>query len=112
MPMSCIGITSGEVMQNIQEASAAGAYFVLPSQLNGAEYPSEVDIVQQIQDYIYDNTGGPRGQLAVHPAAGQFILANACSDRLPEGITAVDEILEEIGKPMYLKNGYLSLPRV
>ena len=24
-----------------------------------------------------DNTGGPRGQLAVHPGAGQFIIDNA-----------------------------------
>ena len=27
----------------------------------------------------YDNTGGPRGQLACHPAAAQFVLDNAAN---------------------------------
>ena len=31
----------------------------------------------QRQEYLRDNTGGPRGQLAAHPAAAQFILDNA-----------------------------------
>ena len=37
-----------------------GALFVLPSQLNGAEYPSHEDIVYDVEDYKYDNTGGCR----------------------------------------------------
>ena len=37
-------------------------------------------------------SGGPRGQLAVHPAAAQFVLDNASSNLGP-GINAVDEIL-------------------
>merc|ERR1740121_2926301 len=40
-PMKCIDVISGEIMTNIQEAISADAYFVLPSQLNGAEYPCE-----------------------------------------------------------------------
>ena len=36
----------------------------------------------------YDNTGGPRGQLACHPAAAQFVLDNAAnSERLPARFT-------------------------
>lgn len=27
----------------------------------------------------YDNTGGPRGQLAAHPAVAQFLLDNAAN---------------------------------
>ena len=37
-----------------------GALFVLPSHLNGAEYPSHEDIVYDVEDYKYDNTGGCR----------------------------------------------------
>ena len=33
--------------------------------------------MRAVQDYTADNTGGPRGQLAVHPAASQFVLDNA-----------------------------------
>lgn len=40
-----------------------------------------------------DFPGGPRGQLAVHPAAAQFLLDNAASSLGPGGINAVDEIL-------------------
>ena len=29
------------------------------------------------QEYKRDNTGGPRGQLAAHPAAAQFVIDNA-----------------------------------
>jgi len=36
----CIEVVEGEIMEEIQKPSSAGAFFVLPSQLNGAEYPS------------------------------------------------------------------------
>jgi len=110
-PMACIGVTNGEVMKNIQDPSSVGAYFILPSQLNGAEYPSEKDIVKDIEDYIYDNTGGPRGQLAVHPAVGQFVLDNAASDHNPTGICSVDAILKAV-PDIKLINGYLALPKL
>ncbi|CAE8675685.1 unnamed protein product, partial [Polarella glacialis] len=71
-----VSITDSEIMAEIQNPDNADAYFVLPSQLNGAEYPSERSIVGQVDDYKSDNTGGPRGQLAAHPAAAQFVLDN------------------------------------
>mmetsp|Transcript_11071 Transcript_11071/g.29300 ORF Transcript_11071/g.29300 Transcript_11071/m.29300 type:complete len:696 (+) Transcript_11071:92-2179(+) len=108
-----IGIADTEIMGEIQTPANEGAYFVLPSQLNGAEYPAHDSIVEQLEDYKYDNTGGPRGQLAVHPAAGQFVLDNAASDRLPDGINAVDQVLaktKDADIDFVLVNGYLKLP--
>ena len=93
---------------------------MLPSQLNGAEYPSERAIVAHLDQYKLDRTGGPRGQLSVHPAAGQFVLHNAACDVRPGGINAVDALLHALkssmhstaGKnySMHLRNGYLALP--
>lgn len=104
-----IGITDSEIMSEIQKPSSEGAYFVLPSQLNGAEYPSHRNAVSKLEDYKSDNTGGPRGQLAVHPAAGQFVIDNAANDRNEGGINAIDAILQET--PAFrLVNGYLQLP--
>ena len=54
--------------------------FLLPSQLNAAEYQSQDEIVERIQEYINDKTGGPRGQLAGDPAVAQFIIDNAAND--------------------------------
>merc|ERR1719410_1951714 len=98
-------------MKHIQKPESEGAVFVLPSQLNGAEYPSESSIVTQLRDYIYDNTGGPRGQLAVHPGAGQFVLDNAASSRNEAGINAIDGI-QEVAPMFKLMNGYMVLPGV
>eukprot|EP00928_Gymnodinium_smaydae_P024043 TRINITY_DN19595_c0_g3_i1.p1 TRINITY_DN19595_c0_g3~~TRINITY_DN19595_c0_g3_i1.p1 ORF type:complete len:372 (+),score=57.00 TRINITY_DN19595_c0_g3_i1:75-1190(+) len=109
-PLECIDITNSEIMTEIQDPRNDGAYFVLPSQLNGAEYPGPRTIVQRIDDYKSDNTGGPRGQLAVHPGAGQFILDNAASDDRPDGINAIDEILHKCGETFTLVNGYLQMP--
>lgn len=107
--MGCIGVTSSEIMRHVQLPESAGAYFVLPSQLNGAEYPNDNAIVREVEDYIYDNTGGPRGQLAAHPGAAQFVLDNAASWAKPEGINAIDHILAEA--PQFkLKNGYMVMP--
>jgi len=111
--MACIAIQDSEVMAEIQSPDNEDAYFVLPSQLNGAEYPNHDSVVEFIEDYKYDNTGGPRGQLAVHPAAGQFILDNAAHDGREEGINAVDVILEKMREAKLvfeLQNGYLKMP--
>lgn len=110
--MECMRIVNSEIITEIQKAENSGAFFCLPSQFNGAEYPSERSPVRIIEDYKWDNTGGPRGQIAVHPATGQFVLDNAASDLLPTGINAVDEILartDELG--VKLQNGYLSVPK-
>jgi len=110
---------NSEIIAELQSPENAGAFFVLPSQLNGAEYPSDKTIVNHIDEYKFDKTGGPRGQLAVHPAAGQFVLRNAACDKRPDGINAVDALLQSMhsilaaaGKSynIHLQNGYLSLP--
>eukprot|EP00930_Biecheleria_cincta_P007479 TRINITY_DN108699_c0_g1_i1.p1 TRINITY_DN108699_c0_g1~~TRINITY_DN108699_c0_g1_i1.p1 ORF type:complete len:210 (-),score=26.86 TRINITY_DN108699_c0_g1_i1:30-659(-) len=75
-------ICDSEIMTEIQKPENDGAYFVLPSQLNGAEYVSNDVIIRSISEYHFDSTGGPRGQLAVHPAAGQFILDNAANEEI------------------------------
>lgn len=107
--MAVIGICDSEIIAEIQKPESEGAYFVLPSQLNGAEYPSPTQVVNRIEDYQWDNTGGPRGQLAVHPAAGQFIIDNAACDHRRDGINAVDTLLAR--NPTFsLKNGYLEMP--
>eukprot|EP00443_Scrippsiella_acuminata_P112248 CAMPEP_0115586630 /NCGR_PEP_ID=MMETSP0272-20121206/7797_1 /TAXON_ID=71861 /ORGANISM="Scrippsiella trochoidea, Strain CCMP3099" /LENGTH=759 /DNA_ID=CAMNT_0003021699 /DNA_START=34 /DNA_END=2310 /DNA_ORIENTATION=+ len=117
--MPCVRVVSSEIIVEIQNVENADAMFVLPSQLNGAEYPSHTNIVDRIDRYKSDNTGGPRGQLAVHPAAGQFILDNAFCDHRPGGINAVDDFLKEARRSMpsdaarwniHLRNGYLALP--
>ena len=101
-------IVSSEIMAEIQKPENAGALFVLPSQLNGAEYPSHTHVVKSLEEYKSDNTGGPRGQLAVHPAAAQFVLDNAASEG-PQGINAIDEILNMLPDDLELVNGYLKV---
>eukprot|EP00930_Biecheleria_cincta_P025177 TRINITY_DN17955_c0_g1_i1.p1 TRINITY_DN17955_c0_g1~~TRINITY_DN17955_c0_g1_i1.p1 ORF type:complete len:691 (-),score=123.63 TRINITY_DN17955_c0_g1_i1:91-2136(-) len=114
----CVTITNSEIMEEIQKPGNAGAFFVLPSQLNGAEYPAHVMIVDKINKYKHDKTGGPRGQLAVHPAAGQFLLDNAACDHRPAGINAADVCLANVREKLKgigdcgirVKNGYLAVP--
>ena len=109
-----VGIHDSEIMAEIQNPKNDAAFFVLPSQLNGAEYPNENHIVEEVEDYKYDNTGGPRGQLAVHPAVAQFVLDNAANDEREGRINAVREILarEELTPAGFsLKNGYLQMPK-
>lgn len=118
----CIDVVNSEIMNEIQNPDNAGAFFVLPSQFNGAEYPSDRGIVTEIDAYKFDNTGGPRGQLAVHPAAGQFVLDNAaCGDKL--GLNSIDKVLSKTNADLIaagltasreqfsLINGYLRLPQ-
>ena len=50
-------IVSSEIMLEIQKPENAGALFVLPSQLNGAEYPSHTHVVKYVEEYKSDNTG-------------------------------------------------------
>ena len=118
---TCVGITNSEIIAEIQKKKNENAYFVLPSQLNGAEYPGQNRIVQKIDQYYTDNTGGPRGQLAVHPAAGQFVLDHASNQRRMDGINALDEITvlsdskslltdKSGSRKLPLLNGYLTLP--
>jgi len=116
----CVSVVDGEIIEEIHKPSNDGAFFVLPSQLNGAEYPSHTFIVSAVEQYKHDHTGGPRGQLAVHPAAAQFLLDNAACDHRPGGINSVDVFLERVKShlrsvttaayDLHVKNGYLAVP--
>lgn len=113
--INAVLVHSSEIMREIQEPRNAGAYFVLPSQLNGAEYQhfDDSSIVRRLQDYIYDNTGGPRGQLAVHPAVGQFLLDNAQNTYNEGGVSAVADVLSVCSRLNFKSvNGYLRIPHV
>lgn len=103
-----LSIVSSEIMTELQRQENDGALFVLPSQLNGAEYPSHLheDIVYDVEDYKYDNTGGPRGQLALHPAAAQFLLDNAQNAQRTGGLNAAAAL--DI-KELEAINGYLKI---
>jgi ADP-ribose pyrophosphatase YjhB (NUDIX family) len=82
--------------------------FVLPSQLNGAEYvgPNIDPNNYTLNNYRGDPTGGPRGQLAGDPGVASFILDNACSSVHPEsGINNIRYVLPVDG--LNLINGYL-----
>lgn len=80
--------------------------FVLPSQLNGAEYPSQNDIVETVSDYYDDNTGGPRGQLAGDLGIASFIIDNAANENSRNaGINNLRYVLPIPG--LQLLNGYL-----
>lgn len=63
-------VVSSEIMREIQNPQNAGALFVLPSQLNGAEYPSHKHVVKSVEDYKSDNTGVPICQLCQDDIAG------------------------------------------
>jgi len=119
-PQPVVRVLSSEVMEEIQNPSNANAFFVLPSQLNGAEYPSPVHPVHLIDAYKFDRTAGPRGQLALHPAVGQFLLDNAAKQGAPRGFNAVDDLLTRVNAKHELEhaqqfrseNGYFKVPKV
>jgi hypothetical protein len=102
-----IKFVRSEIMKEIQKTTTGRKVFVLPSQLNSAEYPNEKKIVKSVDDYYGDNTGGPRGQLACDPGVAQFILNNALSNENPNGV--LDNTKHVLGKVLSLKvqNGYL-----
>lgn len=111
-----VSVVSSEVMFEIQQPENAGAFFVLPSQFNSAEYPDHLTPVSAIADYRWDRTAGPRGQLAVDPTVGQFLLDNAACAGRKDGIEAVGSVLEAVRgdghEGFVLTNGYLQVPRL
>jgi hypothetical protein len=105
-----ITIKNSAIDLEIENVGNSNAFFVLPSQLNGAEYIHIDTIIKKIADYRNDRTGGPRGQLAVHPAVGQFILDNAANAERPIGINGVKNVILPLGG-VTLKNGYLQVEK-
>jgi len=92
-------------VQKVQSESDRLKIFVLPSQLNGAEYPSPDTIVEDVSDYLHDKTGGPRGQLSADPGVAQFIIDNASNQHANDGINNVSRMGNIPG--IRLENGYL-----
>ena len=115
----CDLVLDSAIDLEIENPENADSFFVLPSQLNGAEYrsPEDYNIVRNISQYTSDYTGGPRGQLAVHPACGQFIIDNASNTVNKNGINAIKYLLEKINYDddfynFELINGYLKIPKM
>ena len=98
----------GKIQTEIQKSGGRHKIFVLPSQLNAAEYPNDNTIIKEVDKYRYDKTGGPMGQLSADPAVAQFIIDNACNDERPdEGINNV-RLMGEIDGIRF-HNGYLKV---
>lgn len=115
-PLSHYGIHQiiGSINKEIAHKKGRRQVYVLPSQLNAAEYPSQKIIVSEVNAYKYDMTGGPRGQLAGDPAVAQFILDNAANDKNDGGINNIRSMdlvalspAPEGTKNVTLQNGYL-----
>ena len=113
-PFSEITVIKGSIQDLIQRKALGGRQkvFVLPSQLNGAEYPDPNSIVTELQDYMGDRTGGPAGQLAADPGVAQFIIDNAANLKtelfnVNSGINNV-RLMGNI-EGVTLKNGYLQV---
>jgi len=116
-----ITIVKSNVQDVIQSSSHRHKMVVLPSQLNGAEYQSQYQVVDKLQEYIGDNTGGPRGQLAADPGVAQFIIDNASNQNMVNEDTGINNVRlmglrnyryrddEQTLGSVYLKNGYLQV---
>ena len=126
-PKCKIVLVAGNVGVEIQSSTNNGAIFVIPSQLNGAEYSSPKP-VENLDGYKDDFTGGPLGQLSCHPVVAKFILEHAARKIPATGndftsnflvINAVDDVINGInnnrdsnslkGMNLNLNNGYLEV---
>ena len=99
----------GNIQTEIQKAGIRHKIFVLPSQLNAAEYVNDNTIITDVDSYKFDETGGPMGQLSADPGVAQFILDNACNKNTgnKKGINNV-RLMGQI-KGIRLHNGYLKV---
>lgn len=104
-PDSVIEVASGEIMKNMNAVTTQREMFVLPSQMNGAEYPGPNYIIKNVMNYTTDQTGGPRGQLACDLKVAQYICDSASNDH-NDGINYVRKITGST-PTIRLQNGYL-----
>ena len=116
-------IIQGTKSGHFDSQSGRHKMIVLPSQLNGAEYKSQnsYDVVDKLELYLNDNTGGPRGQLAADPGVAQFIIDNACNETRESRDAGINNVKamgirsyltgdkKEDLDPLYLRNGYLQV---
>ena len=99
-------IVSSSVDIEMKDPKNADSWFVIPSQLNGAEYRSHKNehIVKKIWEYNNDRTGGPIAQLTGHHAVAEFMLDNAQSNDNPNGMF---NTMKDVGAVVV--NGYLKV---
>ena len=98
----------GKIQTEIQTVGKRHKIFVLPSQLNAAEYVKDDIIITDVDAYKFDETGGPMGQLSADPGVAQFIIDNACNQTRPDkGINNVRLMGNIHG--IRLHNGYLKV---
>jgi hypothetical protein len=112
-----LNVINSDIVKEINDKNNANSFFVLASQLNGAEYThfNNSSIVKDIKQYIYDQTSGPLGQYAITHSVGQFILDNASNTEKPSGINCVKDLLNSVNihnpkEKITLINGYLQIP--
>ena len=124
-----IVFVAGNVGIQIQKIENGYAIFVLPSQLNGAEYQSLINAITDLNRYKSDPTAGPLGQLSFNPVVAQFVMDHAARTKTvitDAGrtdtdftspflvINAIDKVIEELEllgiTSLTLKNGYLLVP--
>jgi len=108
-----VKITKSELMKEMQSASNEGAYFVIPSQLNGIDSPNPNRVLKCLEECKSDEAlfkrRGVRGHLAVHPAVGQFLLDNAGGAH-GNGLNTVGKVLESIhSDQVEFQNGFLKV---
>jgi len=103
-----VTLYESDIMDEIHKQTPNKRIFVLPSQLNSAEYPSNRRIVQSVGEYITDLTGGPGGQLAADPGIAQFIIDNASNESDQNGLNSMKLVLKGINN-ISLVNGYLQV---
>ena len=116
-PNPKIYVYQGSIMVDMRKKTDKKQMFVLPSQLNGAEYISinQIPNITEpwLQMYRRDKTGGPRGQLAGDHNIAEFIVDKSYNDFRSgsETINYVREICDDpfLGSKISLKNGYLQI---
>jgi len=104
-------------MEDMRAHSTKNQMFVLPSQLNGAEYGNQNHIVTPeswLKDYVNDGTGGPRGQLAGDHNIAKYIVSRAANENNKHDITTINYVRDICNNPifagkLYLLNGYLQV---
>eukprot|EP00435_Cladocopium_sp_Y103_P013722 s2211_g3.t1 len=105
-------LVADSFVNEMQKASNEGAYFVLPSQLNGVDAPTPERVLKSLEECKSDATlferRGIRGHLALHPAVSQFLLDNARGTSRGSGLNSVGKVLESINSDrVEFQNGYL-----
>lgn len=108
--MDPIFVKKGSVVREMQTKGTRHKVFVLPSQLNAAEYPNHLSIVDEVEEYIGDRTGGPAAQLAGDLGVAQFIIDNASNGIRPNQGIDNTRLMGKI-KGITIENGYLKVDR-